>query len=156
GWPAQSRQSVSCIASLRRTRPLARTSRRLAASRSAEILMPALVSSAEVLRPQSDAELLDLLRGALADSPALGVQGGGSKIGLGRWSEGGVVDVSAVSGIVKYEPEELVLTTRVGTTLIEIAALLAARSQMLAFEPPDYGTLLGSDSSRATLGGLIA
>ena len=52
-------------------------------------------------------------------------------------------------GIVEYDPRELVLTARSGTTLQEIEAALAEANQMLAFEPPHFG-----DS--ATLGGTIA
>ena len=44
----------------------------------------------------------------------------------------------ALSGIVDYEPAELVLTAQPATPLAEIEAALAAQRQMLAFEPPDW------------------
>lgn len=52
-------------------------------------------------------------------------------------------------GIIDYEPSELVITARAGTTLDRIASLLAQHKQMLAFEPPSF-------SGQATLGGSIA
>ncbi len=59
------------------------------------------------------------------------------------------IDTGKHRGIVEYDPRELVLTARSGTTLQEIEATLAAASQMLAFEPPHFG-------DGATLGGTIA
>ena len=51
--------------------------------------------------------------------------------------------------MIDYEPTELVITARCGTPLAEIEALLARHQQMLAFEPPHFG-------SGATLGGMVA
>ena len=53
------------------------------------------------------------------------------------------LDLSGLSGVTLYEPEELVLSAKAGTPLAEIEALLAANGQQLAFEPMDYGPLLG-------------
>ena len=59
-----------------------------------------------------------------------------------------------------YEPEELVLTAKAGTPLAEIEAMLAEHNQELAFEPMDYGPLLGSAPSETgkagTIGGVLA
>ncbi|MEJ0008772.1 MAG: hypothetical protein WDM77_21020 [Steroidobacteraceae bacterium] len=41
-----------------------------------------------------------------------------------------------MSGIVDYQPGELVLTARPATALTQIESLLAERRQRLAFEPP--------------------
>jgi glycolate oxidase FAD binding subunit len=86
---------------------------------------------------------------AWQDATPLNITGGGSKSFLGRDSPAQPIDVSGHRGIVEYDPRELVLTARSGTTLHEIEAALAAANQMLAFEPPHFG-----DS--ATLGGAIA
>ena len=48
------------------------------------------------------------------------------------------------------------LSARAGTPLAEIEALLEENNQELAFEPIDYGPLLGGEASRGTLGGAIA
>ena len=61
---------------------------------------------------------------------------------------GEVLDVSAYRGIVAYEPTELYITARCGTSLAEIEAVLADKGQMLAFEPPHF--------AGATLGGCVA
>lgn len=60
-----------------------------------------------------------------------------------------VLSLASYSGIVDYEPSELVVTARAGTPLRELEAVLAARGQCLGFDPPRL-----SDAS--TLGGAIA
>src|SRR5512143_2585078 len=54
------------------------------------------------------------------------------------------------------QPAELVLSARAGTPLAEIETLLEKNNQELAFEPMDYGPLLGGEANGGTLGGVIA
>ena len=61
-----------------------------------------------------------------------------------------------MTGVTLYEPTELVLSARAGTPLAEIEALLEKNNQELAFEPMDYGPLLGGEADRGTFGGAIA
>jgi glycolate oxidase FAD binding subunit len=79
----------------------------------------------------------------------LRIRGGGTKDWYGQRLEGDILDTRAHTGIVDYEPTELVITARCGTPLAEIEALLAERNQVLAFEPPHFG-------HDATIGGAIA
>ncbi len=79
----------------------------------------------------------------------LNIIGGGSKSFLGRQCHAEALDVSKHSGIIEYDPRELVITARAGTPLHEIEQTLADNKQMLAFEPPHFG-------KTATLGGTIA
>jgi glycolate oxidase FAD binding subunit len=103
------------------------------------------------LAPRTAAEVADAIRWALAAGEPLEVLAGGTRRGLGRPVDAPhTLDVSALSGIVSYEPEELVLSALPGTSLAEIEALLASRKQCLAFEPPYLFP------GRATLGGAIA
>ncbi|MHB1092731.1 glycolate oxidase subunit GlcE [Thiobacillus sp.] len=92
---------------------------------------------------------IDRIRAAHADRTPLIIQGGGSKRFYGNAGEGEVLDTRALSGVVDYQPKELVLTALAGTPLVEIEALLAENRQMLAYEPPYFG-------GAATLGGSIA
>ena len=66
-----------------------------------------------------------------------------------------MLDVSALRGIVSYEPSELVVTVRAGTPLAELEAELAEHGQSLAFEPPCF-SLAPDLPSRATCGGMVA
>ncbi len=62
-----------------------------------------------------------------------------------------VLDLSAFSGIIAYEPEELILEVGAATPLREIEELLASHNQMLAFEPPHVFR-----ESPGSIGGVVA
>ncbi len=94
-------------------------------------------------------ELSARVRAAAAAGRPLRLRGGGSKDFYGQSLEGEVVDLRDHAGIVAYEPSELVVTARCGTPLAQIESALRERGQMLAFEPPHFGT-------GATLGGTVA
>ena len=79
----------------------------------------------------------------------LQIRGSGSRGFLGRALSAEVMDVGAHSGILEWEPSELVLRARAGTPLQEIEHALAGQRQMLGFEPPRW-------AAGSTLGGAIA
>ncbi|MGH8853084.1 MAG: FAD-binding protein, partial [Telluria sp.] len=88
---------------------------------------------------QAIEQFQDRVRAAAADNTPLRIRGGGSKDWYGQRLEGEILDTRGYSGIVDYEPTELVITARCGTPLAEIEAVLAERQQMLTFEPPHFG-----------------
>jgi glycolate oxidase FAD binding subunit len=107
--------------------------------------------------PTSAAEVLDSMRWAVSEEAPVEILGHGSKRGIGRPAQTEhVIDLSTISGVTLYEPEELVLSARAGTPLAEIEAILAENRQELAFEPMDYGPLLGGEAGRGTIGGVLA
>ncbi len=116
-----------------------------------------MTAALETLRPANAADVADAVRSAGASGRRIAVRGGGSKAAIGRPVDADLtLDMSGLSGIVDYAPAELVLTARAGTRLSEIEAVLAQAGQRLAFEPPDYGPLLGAPAGGATLGGVIS
>ena len=92
---------------------------------------------------------IERIRAAHADGTPLILQGGGSKAFYGNADEGEVLATRTLTGVVDYQPKELVLTARAGTPLADVEALLGEQNQMLAFEPPHFG-------GPATLGGSLA
>ncbi len=111
---------------------------------------------AQTLKPGTVEELVEAIGWAVAGTHPLELIGGGSKRALGRPLQAEMsLDLSAFSGIKEYQPEELQLTAGAATPLAEIEAALDEKGQMLAFEPADYGALLGSKAG-ATLGGVLA
>lgn len=94
-------------------------------------------------------QLAGRVRQAAEKGERLRIRGGGTKDFYGQALEGEVLDTTALSGVVGYEPTELVVTARAGTPLAALEAVLAEQGQMLAFEPPRFGPL-------ATLGGCVA
>ena len=108
------------------------------------------------IKPRDAKELRQAVEWALNDGVTLDVRGQGSKLAIGKpMTCDQVLDLSGLSGIVDYAPEELVVTLRAGTPMREVEALLAQRNQMLAFEPPDLGPLLGQEAGQGTLVGAV-
>ena len=93
--------------------------------------------------------LSERIRAAAHDKTPLRIRGGGSKDFYGLKLQGELLDTRALSGIVSYEPSELVVTVLAGTPLAELEAALAAQGQCLAFEPPHFG-------AHSTVGGMVA
>jgi glycolate oxidase FAD binding subunit len=111
----------------------------------------------DTLKPRAAKEVQDAVQWALSRGAALELVGRGSKRAIGRPAQSDLtLDLSGLAGVILYEPEELVLSAQAGTPLDEIEALLAARAQHLAFEPIDYGPLLGGAPSNGTIGGVLA
>ena len=94
-------------------------------------------------------KLSEAVREAGRSKRALRLRGGGTKDFYGQALEGEVHDTRGYNGIVAYEPSELVITARCGTTLADIETAMSGHGQLLAFEPPHFG-------DGATLGGTVA
>lgn len=110
-----------------------------------------------ILKPRDAREVEEAVRWALGARQALELVGRATKRALGRPAQwDATLDLSALIGITLYEPDELVLTVAAGTPLAEIVALCAAQAQELAFEPMDYGPLLGGEPGQGTIGGALA
>jgi glycolate oxidase FAD binding subunit len=111
----------------------------------------------DTLKPRDAKEVEEALRWAIAGDKALEIVGAGSKRGVGRPSQTDItLDLSGLSGVTLYEPEELVLSARSGTPIAAIEALVASRGQMLAFEPMDFGPVSGGSGGQGTIGGVLA
>lgn len=97
---------------------------------------------------QVDAFREQILNAAKNKTP-LSIEGGGTKSWYGNPNNYAKLDTRSYSGILEYQPEELVITACAGTPLKEIEAALKEKNQVLAFEPPHFG-------ENATFGGAIA
>src|SRR4249920_2704695 len=97
--------------------------------------------------------LIDQVLAARAAGTPLNICGGGSKSFYGEAPVGEALHTQALAGISSYEPSELVVTARCGTSLIELEAVLEERGQCLPFEPPHFVTHMGTG---ATVGGMVA
>ncbi len=97
--------------------------------------------------------IIDTIRSATAARTPLRIRGGGTKDFLGDQLQGEVLDMRPLSGIVSYEPSELVVTALAGTPLADLEAALAEKGQCLPFEPPRYAV---SGVAGGTVGGMVA
>ena len=106
-------------------------------------------------------QVVDFVRAARADKSPFEIVSGGTRRSVGRPlldSKGGglpMLDVSGLTGIISYEPGELILTAAPATPLSEINAVLAEKNQRLGFDPADWSRLLGSNGV-ATLAGAVS
>ncbi len=92
----------------------------------------------------------DQIAAARAANQTLRICGGGTKDFYGNAiGNHAVLDTRTHSGITSYEPSELVVTVKAGTSLAELEAALLEKNQYLPFEPPSF-------SSGGTVGGMIA
>jgi glycolate oxidase FAD binding subunit len=108
-------------------------------------------------KPSHPRDVEAAVQWAIAGGKSLEIVGHGSKRLFGRPAQyDATIDLSGMAGVIFYEPQELVLSARAGTAVADIAALLASKGQELAFEPMDYGPLLGGKPGRGTIGGILA
>ncbi|CCD86031.1 glycolate oxidase, subunit GlcE [Bradyrhizobium sp. ORS 285] len=110
----------------------------------------------DALKVRNAADVEEVVRSAIANEQPLDVIGHGSKRGIGQvTATNAVLDLSALSAVVSYEPNELIVTAQAGAPLGDLLSLIDSKSQQFAFDPMDTGPLLGT-TGRGTLGGMIA
>ena len=106
--------------------------------------------------PKDEHELVEAVRATAAARRQCELVSAGTKRNLGRPIEvDDILDLSKISGIVSYEPDELIFTAKAGTPLVEAMVALAECNQMLAFSPADWAILYGKEPGHATLGGIV-
>ncbi len=111
----------------------------------------------KTLIPRNEEEIAQVVRAALGNAAPLDIIGSGSRIGLGRPADAQMrISTSGLTGVIYYEPSELVLSAHAGTPLSIITRLLEQQDQELAFEPIDHGPLFGNPRGEGTVGGLMA
>lgn len=103
-----------------------------------------------VARPQSVAELADLVRKAAADGTALYPVGGGTMLdyGLPPTKPGTAVDLRGLDRVIDYPARDMTITVQAGITIGRLQDTLKAEGQQLPVDVPF--------PDRATLGGAVA
>ncbi len=109
-----------------------------------------------MLTPSTEIEAADLVRDHAARKTPLQIRGGGTRAGFGNVVNAeATLSSSSLTGIVEYNPAEMVIAARAGTPVAEIEAALAENGQGMAFEPMDHRGAMGT-SGTPTIGGLFA
>lgn len=93
-------------------------------------------------------QLCERVSKAASQNRPIRIVGGGTKNFYGGPLEGDTLDIHEWSGILSYEPTELVMSVKAGTPLSDVESALAEQGQELAFEPPRFG-------KNSTIGGAI-
>jgi glycolate oxidase FAD binding subunit len=109
------------------------------------------------MRPVFDRDVSQILAEASRTGVAVEIIGAGSKRGIGRPTNAThTISTRTMRGLAFYEPAEMVMSARAGTAVAEIQTILARQNQMLAFEPPEFAGLLGTNAAGATIGSVFA
>src|SRR3982074_3654105 len=99
----------------------------------------------DLLKPRDAKDVEAAVQWALAESKTFEIVGHGPKRRIARAAQWDLsLDLSDLSGVTLYEPEELVLSAKAGTPIGEIEALVESKGQQLAFEPMDFAALFGT------------
>ncbi|TPW28772.1 glycolate oxidase subunit GlcE [Martelella alba] len=111
---------------------------------------------AEIYRPETEEDAADIIADCHDRHESVAIFGGNTRAGYGNpVSASAGLSSSHLSGIVAYNPSEMVMTARSGTPLAEIEAALAAEGQYLAFEPMDHRGIMATEGT-PTIGGVFA
>lgn len=105
---------------------------------------------ARIYRPESAAEVADILRASSATSQVVVPFGGGTALHIGgAIAEGSVgIDLRGISGVEDYQPTDLTAKVWAGTTFSDMRRAFAEYGQELPIDVPF--------PDRATLGGVMA
>lgn len=110
------------------------------------------MSAVKTFKPKSEEECASIIM----EGNNFEIKGGGSRnIGRLDGEVRNTLSTSGMSGIIDYEPAEMVMIANAGTPVSEVEKALAKGGQRMIFEPLDYRGLLGT-KGKSTIGGLIA
>jgi glycolate dehydrogenase FAD-binding subunit len=109
----------------------------------------------DTLKVRDAADVEQAVRSALADEQPLEIIGHGSKRQVGQpMSTNALLDLSALTAVTAYEPNELIITVQAGAPLADVLSLIDSKNQQFAFEPINTSPLLGMPDI-GTIGGMI-
>lgn len=106
--------------------------------------------------PKTEAEAAQLVADLSLTRKPVTIQGGATRLGIGRPIQTeATISTQRLTGVTLYEPAELVISAQAGTRVAEVEATLAAKGQMLPFEPMDHRLIFGT-TGEPTIGGVVA
>ncbi|MDF8263345.1 FAD-binding oxidoreductase [Luteipulveratus flavus] len=103
----------------------------------------------EVVRPQSTAEVADIMKDAAVQRLSVVVRGAGTKLPWGAPPRSAdlLLDLGGMSGVLEHEAGDLIVSAQAGTPLAELQRIVGRTDQRLGVDEVVPGT---------TLGGLVA
>ena len=111
----------------------------------------------DVLKPDDEQNVSEIIRQTYKKNLPIKIIGSNSKKFIGyNLQTAKTLDISNLSGIVEYLPEELYIKVKAGTPLSLIEETLDKNNQQLAFEPIDFGFIQNGKSNKGTIGGYVS
>ena len=113
--------------------------------------------SNNVYKPTNEKETANFIREIYNNNLSTKIIGTNSKSFIGnKLQSAKVLDLSSLSGIVEYLPEELYIKVKACTPISLIEETLEKNNQQLAFEPIDFGYIKDFKSNKGTAAGQLS
>ena len=113
--------------------------------------------SNNVYKPTNEKETANFIREIYNNNLPTKIIGTNSKSFIGnKLQSAKVLDLSSLSGIVEYLPEELYIKVKACTPISLIEETLEKNNQQLAFEPIDFGYIKDFKSNKGTAAGQLS
>ena len=107
--------------------------------------------------PKNETEVSSFIKKFYKLNIPIELVGSGSKQKIGKKLQcAKTLNLSKITGIVEYLPEELYIKVKANTSISEIEEALKKKNQQLAFEPINFGYLLNGKSDYGTAAGQVA
>ena len=113
--------------------------------------------NSDILKPNNENDLQEIIKYCYKKDLPIEIVGAGTKNQIGKKLQcAKILDMSNISGIVEYKPEELYITVKAGTPVKTVQDELKKNNQHLAFEPINFSELFKKDSNEGTIGGSLS
>jgi len=111
----------------------------------------------DILKPNNEKDLQEIIKYCYKKDLPIEIVGTGTKSKIGKKLQcAKILDMSNISGIIEYKPEELYITVKAGTSIKAVQDELKKNSQHLAFEPTNFSELFKTDLNEGTIGGTLS
>ncbi len=113
--------------------------------------------NSDILKPNNENDLKEIIKYCYKKDLPIEIIGTGTKNQIGKKLQcSKTLDMSNISGIVEYKPEELYITVKAGTPIKIVQHELKKKNQYLAFEPVNFSEIFKKDSKEGTVGGTLS
>ena len=113
--------------------------------------------NSDIYKPNNEGDLQEIIKYCFKKNLPIEIIGRGTKSQIGKKLQcAKTLDMSNISGIIDYKPEELYITVKAGTPIKTIQDELKKNNQHLAFEPVNFSELFKKDSNEGTIGGTLS
>jgi len=110
-----------------------------------------------ILKPSNEEQVQQIIRYCYKNNLSIEIVGTGSKKEIGKNLQcKKILDMSNISGIMNYKPDELYITVKASTPINSIQEELKKNNQYLAFEPVNFEKIFEKDSKEGTIAGALS
>ena len=111
----------------------------------------------DILKPNNENDLQEIIKYCYKKDLPIEIVGTGTKSKIGKKLQcAKILDMSNISGIIEYKPEELYITVKAGTSIKTLQDELKKNNQHLAFEPINFSGIFKKNSNEGTAGGTLS